>query len=56
MLSELPHILPSRFLLEILVLAGVLAVSKSLKEVSLLGVVFLFGLAALEGMLYWAGF
>lgn len=54
--SDLNDILPLRFLLEAFVLAGVLAVSKSLKEASLLGVFFLVGLAALEGMLYWAGF
>lgn len=51
-----PHdVLRLRFLLEVVVV-GVLFVSKSLKEASLLGVFFLVGLAALEGMLYWSGF
>lgn len=49
-----PHdVLRLRFLF---VVVGVLFVSKSLKEASLLGVFFLVGLAALEGMLYWSGF
>ena len=54
--NDLHDVLLLRFALEIAVLAGVLTVSKSLKEASLLGVFFLVGLAALEGMLYWAGF
>ena len=52
-----PHdVLRLRFLLEVVVVVGVLFVSKGLKEASLLGVFFLVGLAALEGMLYWSGF
>jgi len=54
--NDLHDVLLLRFALEIAVLAGVLTVSKSLKEASLLGAFFLVGLAALEGMLYWAGF
>lgn len=54
--SDLHDVLGLRFLLEVLVLFGVLAVSKSFKEASFIGIFFLIGLAALEGMLYWAGF
>ena len=54
--NDLHDALPLRFALEIAVLAGVLTVSKTFKEASLLGAFFLIGLAALEGMLYWSGF
>ena len=54
-MADFGDILWLRFPLETLVLAGVLLVSKSLKEASFLGAVFLIGLAALETMLYFAG-
>jgi len=53
--ADFGDILWLRFPLEALVLAGVLLVSKSLKEASFLGAVFLIGLAALETMLHFAG-
>ena len=55
-LSQFEHILWLRFPLEALVLLGVLLVSKTLKEASLLGFTFLLGLAAIEVMLHFAGF
>ena len=54
-MADFGDILWLRFSLEVFVLAGVLFVSKSLREASLLGAVFLIGLAALEAMLYFAG-
>ena len=52
-MADFGDILWLRFPLETLVLAGVLLVSKSLKEASFLGAVFLIGLAALEAMWQW---